>query len=101
MNRIAFTVLSTGVAVSAGVFAKDVPPTELEALVKSGAVLPQDKLDAAALAKHPGGTVQPGGEVEKHRRGYVYEVEILDAQGVEWDIDVDAKTGTVLKNERD
>lgn len=101
MNRTAFVVLSAGLAVSAAAIAKDVPPAELEALVKSGAVLPKDKLDAAALAEHPGGTVQPGGEVEKHRRGYVYEVEVLDAQGSEWDLDLDAKTGKVLKNERD
>lgn len=101
MNRFAFVVMSAGLAVSAAAVAKDVPPAELQALVKSGAVLPQDRLDAAALAKHPGGTVQPGGEVEHHRRGYVYEVEVLDAQGVEWDLDIDAKTGKVLKNERD
>lgn len=101
MNRSAFVVLSAGLALSSAAFAKDVPPAEFEALVKSGAVLPKDKLDAAALAKHPGGTVQAGGEIEKHRRGYVYEVEVLDAQGVEWDLDIDAKTGEVLKNERD
>jgi uncharacterized membrane protein YkoI len=101
MNRIALIAVSASLAVSTAAVAKDVPPAELEALVKSGAVLPQDKLDAAALAEHPGGTVQPGGEIERHRRGYVYEVEVLDAKGEEWDLDIDAKTGKVLKNQRD
>lgn len=101
MNRTLPALLTAGLLASAAATAKDLSPAELEALVKSGAVLPQDKLEAAALARHPGGTIEPGGEVEKHRRGYVYEVEVLDAQGDEWDLDIDAKTGKILKDERD
>ena len=30
-----------------------------------------------------------------------YQVEIRDAEGAEWDVDLDAANGEVLKSERD
>ena len=33
--------------------------------------------------------------------GYVYEIELVDEAGVEWDIDIDAKSGEVRKIKRD
>jgi uncharacterized membrane protein YkoI len=33
--------------------------------------------------------------------GYVYEIELVDEAGVEWDIDIDAKSGEVRKMKRD
>jgi uncharacterized membrane protein YkoI len=33
--------------------------------------------------------------------GYVYEIELVDEAGVEWDIDLDAKSGEVRKIKRD
>ena len=90
-------VLLFGAGIAA---AKDVPPAELEGLVKSGKVMEPKKLDEIALAKHPGGKIEEG-EVERHRSGYVYEVEVIDADGTEWDLDIDASSGKVLKSERD
>ena len=52
--------------------------------------------DAAALAEYPGGTIEEG-EIEKHRRGYVYEVEVIAANGDEWDLDIDATCVMVLR----
>lgn len=80
--------------------AKDIPKAELDALVKAGTVWSVDKLEAAVLAKYPGGKLEDG-EVEKHRRGYVYEVEVTDANGDEWDIEVDATNGKIIKTEMD
>jgi len=33
--------------------------------------------------------------------GYVYEIELVDEAGVEWDIDIDAKSGEVRRMKRD
>ncbi|MGB3598636.1 MAG: PepSY domain-containing protein, partial [Pseudomonas neustonica] len=32
---------------------------------------------------------------------YVYQVEILDGQGQEWDVDMDASNGEVLEHKQD
>jgi uncharacterized membrane protein YkoI len=91
----AAALLVTGVA-SAG----HLSPAELDPLVKSGRVLPLDDLQAAVLEKHRGGHVKKG-EVEEHRGGYIYEAEVADRDGNEWDVDVDATTGLLLKDEKD
>lgn len=98
--------LGTAAALAALVFstalaATDLNTTEVAALVAQGKILSGEKLNAAALAKHPGGVIEQGSEVEQHRRGYIYEVEITDANGAEWDMELDATTGAVLKNKRD
>ena len=40
-------------------------------------------------------------DLEGTGMGYKYEVEVADKSGVEWDIDIDAKTGEVLNVKRD
>ena len=59
-----------------------------------------DKLEAAALALHPGSTLLDTDLDEAYGK-YVYEVELEDAQGIEWDVELDALTGQVLKNHQD
>ena len=99
--KLAVVAPALAIALFAGhVHANDLAPTEIAELVKAGTILSQDKLDAAALADFPGGTIEDG-EIEKHRRGYVYEVEVIAANGDEWDLDIDATNGKVLKKEQD
>lgn len=40
-------------------------------------------------------------DLEGTGMGYNYEIEIADKNGIEWDIDIDAKTGEVLNVKRD
>lgn len=40
-------------------------------------------------------------DLEGTGMGYKYEVEVADKNGIEWDIDIDAKTGEVLNVKRD
>lgn len=101
MTPLRFVIAIAALTLAAGASAKDLSADEVVALSKAGTILSKEKLDAAALAKHPGGKIEDGAEVEKHRRGYVYEVEVIDASGNEWDMDIDAANGRVLKNEQD
>ncbi|USW03087.1 PepSY domain-containing protein [Pseudomonas pergaminensis] len=59
-----------------------------------------DQLEAAALALHPGSTLLDTDLDEAYGK-YVYEVELEDAHGIEWDVELDALTGQVLKNHQD
>ncbi|CRM23484.1 MULTISPECIES: PepSY domain-containing protein [Pseudomonas] len=59
-----------------------------------------DQLEATALALHPGSTLLDT-DLDEHYGRYIYEVELEDAHGVEWDVELDALSGHVLKNHQD
>ncbi|AYG08739.1 peptidase [Pseudomonas fluorescens] len=80
--------------------ARDLGPDEALKLRDAGTIQSFEKLNAAALAKHPGGTVHET-ELEQEYGKYIYQVDLRDAQGVEWDVELDAVTGQVLKDHQD
>ena len=59
-----------------------------------------EKLNEAALAKYPGGKIEDT-ELEQEHGRYVYQVEVRDAQGVQWDVELDATNGKILQEHRD
>jgi uncharacterized membrane protein YkoI len=81
-------------------FARDLSHEEAQQLRDSGAILSTEALSAAALAQHPGGTLEDQ-ELEEEYGRYVYQAEIRDQNGGQWDLELDAGTGQVLKNHRD
>jgi uncharacterized membrane protein YkoI len=98
-----FTAFFTAaaLAVTAGyIQAKDLGPDQALKLRDAGTIQSFEKLNAAALAKHPNGTITDT-ELEEHYGKYVYQVDLRDAQGVEWDVEVDAVNGQVLKDHQD
>jgi uncharacterized membrane protein YkoI len=78
----------------------DVGPDEVVRLHKSGAVMDFEVLNKTAQAKHPGSTIHET-ELKNSYGRYVYEIDLKDAQGVKWDVDLDAKTGEILKDKQD
>lgn len=97
------TALFTAATLALGAnlaMAKDVQLDQAVKLVNDKTIKSLDELKAAALAKHPGATVTDT-ELEDSYGRYIYKVELRDSQNVEWDVDLDAKTGEVLKDERD
>lgn len=80
--------------------AQDLRPADIVKLANDGTIKPFDQLDKIATDLHPGSTIRDADIDNKHGR-IIYEVELVDAQGVEWDIDIDAKTGEVVQNKRD
>lgn len=65
----------------------------------AGDIVPLESVVKHAKAKHPGTVL----EVEFKARGgrYVYEIEILDEGGVVRELHYDAKSGELLKSERE
>lgn len=96
-----FTVMTaTLTLISLGAQARDLGLDEAVKLRDAGHIQSFEKLNQTALAQHPGGVVQDT-ELENDWGRYVYQLEVVDAQGVEWDIELDAATGEILKNHQD
>ena len=80
--------------------AKDVPVDQIPQLVKDGKIKPLEVLNQIVMKLHPGATITDS-DLDNHFNSYEYEVELHDAKGVEWDVDLNAATGEVLKNKQD
>jgi len=101
MKTLTALFATAALALSANVaLAKDVQPDQVVKLVQSQQIQSLDTLKQKALAQHAGATVTDS-ELEEEYGRYIYKVELRDAQNVEWDVDLDAKTGEILKNARD
>jgi len=79
--------------------ADDVRIDEALRLVESGVIKHFNELNDIALAVQPGSIKDTELETEYGR--YIYKVEIRDAMGVEWDVEVDAISGDILKRSKD
>jgi uncharacterized membrane protein YkoI len=101
MTKLTALLTATLLATTAGMAqARDLGPDEIVKLHSAGTIQPFEKLNEAALAQHPGATIEET-ELEEEYGRYVYQLEIRDAQGVEWDLELDATNGEVLKNKQD
>ncbi|WP_120993007.1 PepSY domain-containing protein [Stutzerimonas urumqiensis] len=80
--------------------ARDLGPDEALKLRDAGTIQSFEKLNEAAIAKHPGAKVEET-ELEEEYGRYVYQVELRDEKGQQWDLELDAKTGEVLKDHQD
>src|SRR6187402_1318360 len=101
MNTIPKYLLIAGLISLAGsVQARDLGPDEALKLRDSGSIQSFEKLNQLALAQHPGGVIRDT-ELENELGRYIYQLEVVDAQGVEWDLELDAASGELLKNHQD
>ena len=94
-----FLFLMTLVAASISALAP-AGETHLEArrLVEKGVIRPLDEIMAEIREQHPGRILEA--ELERRREtGYVYEIELLDEEGVVWELKVDATSGELLHTE--
>ena len=86
---------------AAGMAQADVRPDEIAGLQKAGTVGDLQKFNEQALKAKPGFTIHDT-ELDKNASGqYVYEIELRDASGKEWDYHANAKDGTVLVDKED
>lgn len=101
MPKTTFLLASILLAATAGIAqARDLGPDEALRLRDAGTILPFERLNAAALAQHPGATITET-ELEDEYGRYVYQLELRDARGIHWDLGLDARTGQVLQNHQD
>ena len=101
MKTLTALTLAAIFGMTAGIAqARDLGPDEALRLRDAGTIVSFEKLNAAALAKHPGSTITET-ELEEEYGKYIYQVEMRDPQGLEWDLELDAVSGQVLKDHQD
>jgi uncharacterized membrane protein YkoI len=101
MKTLTSVFTAAALTLTAGlVHARDLGPDEAIKLRDAGTIQSFEKLNEAALALHPGAKKEDT-ELEEEYGRYIYQVEIRDAQGVQWDVELDATNAQVLKNQRD
>ena len=82
------------------VMARDLDQDEALHLRQQGVILPLEQLLQRALDLHPGAKLLEA-ELEEKHGVYIYEVELLDTDGVVRELDLEAATGLLLKDKED
>lgn len=101
MKILTAVIAATALMATAGyVQARDLGPDEALKLRDAGTIQSFEKLNAVALDKHPKAIITDT-ELEQEYGKYVYQIELRDAQGIEWDVEVDAVSGQILKDHQD
>ncbi|MBV6825973.1 PepSY domain-containing protein [Pseudomonas sp. PD9R] len=89
------------IGLSAGLaHARDLGPDEALRLRDAGTIVSFEKLNASALARHPGSKISET-ELEEEYGKYIYQIELRDPQGIDWDLELDAVSGQILKDHQD
>lgn len=68
-------------------------------LLRSGKILPLDKILEITRKQVQGRVIEV--ELEREGNRIIYELEVLDKKGVVWEMKVDAVTGFIFKKEED
>lgn len=99
LRYIAPAVLATTVTLGSAPALADLDWADAEKLRADGTVLPTAKVAEIATTARPGVVAEL--ELERVLGRYVYEVEVRDPEGREWDLDIDARSGEVLQSGQD
>ena len=99
MKRLTVLV-AAGIVASLAAQAQGVDPDKPLRVPGTVTIVAFNQLEATALALHPGSTLLDTDLDEEYGK-YLYQVELEDADGIEWDVELDALTGHVLKNHQD
>lgn len=68
-------------------------------LLRIGEILPLEKILAITREQVQGRVLEV--ELEHEDKLLIYELEVLDKQGIVWEVKVNATTGIIIKQEQD
>lgn len=72
---------------------------EVMRLKQSGEIMPLEDIIIKMRQDFPGRIIEI--ELEREDGFYVYEIDYVDAQGLVWELELDARNGELLKLKRD
>lgn len=99
-HTLRITLAAALAAVALSATANDIGPDKAIELVEQGKIKHFRDLNAIAMGLHPGAALAET-ELEDNYGKYVYKLEVRDSSGKQWDVDLDATSGEVLKNRED
>src|SRR3546814_653270 len=79
---------------------RDLDQDEALRLRREGLIQPLESLLQRAMQRHPGARLLEA-ELEEDDGLYVYEIELLTADGIARELELDARDGRLLKDEQD
>jgi len=79
---------------------RDLDQDEALRLRREGLILPLESLLQRAMERHPGARLLEA-ELEEDDGLYIYEIELLTADGIARELELDARDGRMLKDEED
>lgn len=97
-----FAALAAALALSliGSVQARDLDQDEALRLRQEGVIQPLQQLLQQAMTRYPGARLLEA-ELEEEGDHYVYEVELLTEDGQVRELELDAVSGSILKDEED
>ena len=98
ISRIALYIVL--VALTLGVSARDLSQDEALRLREQGRIIPLETLLELVAQRHPQSSLLEV-ELEEDDNIYIYEVELATRDGVVRELEIDAHTGKILKDEED
>lgn len=103
MKNLTRTLLVSSFAflISGNAMADGDDPVKMRAIAEAAGLISLEQASEKALAAKPGTIIEVELDDRSWPQGWDYEFEIIDANGKEWDIDIDAKTGEVRKVKAD
>lgn len=100
MPRSLPLLLAALLAATPALAGRDLDQDEALRLRREGVIQPLDTLIQPLLERYPGARLLEAELEEEHGR-FIYELELLTRQGVVREIELDAGTGTLLKDKED
>jgi len=91
--------LSLPVWLTPRALAGDIDQDDAIRLREAGEILPLESILTKAREHHDGKVI--GVELERERDSFIYEIKMLDNNGVLWEMKINAKDGLVLEEEQD
>jgi len=99
LNPLLTGALLLSIAVATPAAADEDDMVEMRAISSAAGLISPEQATERALAAKAGTVVDV--DLDRKRGQHYYEIELIDAQGVEWEIDIDAKSGEVRRTKRD
>jgi uncharacterized membrane protein YkoI len=90
-------IAAFGIMGSGAVLADGDDPQKMRLIAETAGLITLEQASEKALAAKPGTIIEAELDDRQWPAGWDYEFEIIDKDGKEWDVDIDAKTGEVRK----
>lgn len=98
LHHLGLIVLLTLMACR-GIARADSDHNRARELKEAGEILPLEQVIETAKKERPGRLLEA--ELKKKEGRFIYELELLDEEGIVWELKYDAKSGALLKSKQD